>query len=1538
MLLQVRSGRRIAPPHTPVMCPDPGNGVAEYRWEKSAFDGLRPPGNVLCWLSQDLMAMDDYFSVEHCEFVIDVAPRLDLDRPDPRVLSLAEALEADTSGPQPLRPPLSSPGFEVQLPGLQSFVETLFLDLPAQIPPWNELGEHLPEVCKEDFDALRYEAGFQHEVLEIYCDGSYMPHRASKAGWAFVVLGRCQGQKYYVDCRYGQVECDPLGPGWIACTCPSAKAGETTAVVRAIEWSFRRSGTIPHEFYYDAQTVGGAASGHFGYDPEDAAMVVLRSMALALQTYLPGRVRWEHVKAHSGVLGNEIADVCAKHAILHEIEDVSVIDYTSLVSGRRKAIEMLWWFFSGFDETGSLPECHGGWLQIKPMEDTTGPQLPPRFVKEQEATVMRMVKLRLAAVTYNVSSLQQKKGSYFISYLRSQADACEYETVFLQETRSRASQLVQSQTHFRLTSAASEGRGGVEIWLLRSRASDGKTVFHKQDFCVVHATPEILIVKAKYRGLAIILFSAHAPHSGSASGKIKMFWDELAQALQPYLSHCRHFLGGIDANAHFATDLEMHVGSYGLECKTNYSGELFKAFLQRFDAMLPSTFREIHSGQTATWVSNVSGAAARCDYFIVPCEWKAGILATSPHSGFDAGTMGFDHTPLSLSATVFAQITSAAVRRPAFDRQQLQRATAEHLQDIFSSPPSIPWTTHVDQHAVQLAEWVEKTLVEHFPLRGCRPRKAYISEATWDIRNARLACRKQNQKQRLALHKLTITPAYGAWKWGLLFPTKALVTSAISLLGCLKKLQLKTAGLTRQLGKSLRADRTAMLERLGDAAKTMSQQDFACELRAAGVHSRKKPGSVAPLPLVCDSLGRPFDTFEGVAEHWRQYFGEQEDGVAYSVGDFLQWHNRAIGSNLVVPLWNELPTKLEVERAFRRTAKKRAFFCDGVPGDLLSMIPSRLADVYFPLLYKQSVLQEEALVHKGGRLVPMYKKGDPKVCQSYRSLFISSVVGKALHRIYRDELGLIFQHNRLPMQLGGLRGQTITQASHALQLFHRVAIQENASTFFLFVDVQNAFYRLVRQHFTQVGQDIRSVHDLFLMLNLPESAFEEFMRLLKEPPALMSAGASDLLQNLFAEFYRSTWFCVEGTTTVTATRRGSRPGDSFADLCFGFALHKIMSSVEVRLTAMFPMLAIEWNGELTPFHDRPTTHWLSPLIPIWADDIAIAARHPDAQTLLVLMPDIVAVVLDQLAAAGLTPNMQSGKTEALVDFRGAGSTQVRREVVQNDHKLVLPSDLVKEPLRLVGQYKHLGSVLQKGAANTRDLFVKFACAHDVFTKYKAPIFGNRKLGLATKVQLFHSLVISTIVFNCATWHARTRKQLTQIQTGFSKLYKRLALGHFGVSAMHWSQAKVLALCGLPAPEIVLRNARLRYWAQILRTGQPHLWAMLQREQTWVGMISDDLAWLQSRCPEESIPRIRRDEWSHLLAWAEEAPQHWKRVLRRAVQRDIAHRRREYEWSVWHQQILSDMIEHDMIPVRLRPPRGTTFFCTCCRISPSRIIL
>ena len=86
------------------------------------------------------------------------------------------------------------------------------------------------------------------------------------------------------------------------------------------------------------------------------------------------------------------------------------------------------------------------------------------------------------------------------------------------------------------------------------------------------------------------------------------------------------------------------------------------------------------------------------------------------------------------------------------------------------------------------------------------------------------------------------------------------------------------------------------------------------------------------------------------------------------------------------------------------------------------------------------------------------------------------------------DVGYIDNH-ALPMQIGGRAGKSVTQASQALLASHYAIRKKGWSAVFLFLDVQQAFYRLLRQHVTVVD-DPRSYSTLFDSLHICEEAFE----------------------------------------------------------------------------------------------------------------------------------------------------------------------------------------------------------------------------------------------------------------------------------------------------------------------------------------------------------------------------------------------------------------------------------------------------------------
>ena len=597
-----------------------------------------------------------------------------------------------------------------------------------------------------------------------------------------------------------------------------------------------------------------------------------------------------------------------------------------------------------------------------------------------------------------------------------------------------------------------------------------------------------------------------------------------------------------------------------------------------------------------------------------------------------------------------------------------------------------------------------------------------------------------------------------------------------------------------------------------------------------------------------------------------------------------------------MPAWDEIPSLLEIERRFRRNSQGRSYFVDNLPGELLAKAPA-MAKIFFSGICKEIIFQKEPLLHKGGFLVPAYKKGDPTDPTNYRSLFVSSVVGKAVHGMFREKIAAAFLKQRLPFQIGGLKEQNITQATHALQIFHRNALRDHDSVAILFVDVSNAFYCLVRQHIVQGRADQRTPRQLFQQLKLPDEATQDFELLFETPDAVSGAELSPFVKEMFQEFYESTWFKLKGDKQIVNTRRGSRPGDSMADICFSYAFTKII-----------PSIAIPWNGKCTPFPLQGPITMLDVLMPLWADDLALAIRAPDPELLIQQLKAVSGELFDGLISAGLTPNFRAGKTEVLLDIRGQGSLAMRRTLHSAEHKLIIPSRFEDYKLQSVGTYKHLGTWLQVGAGLARDVQTKFAAAHSLLTKYKNQIFTNRKLPLIQKKRLFESLVLSTIVYNAAIWRHRNMRQAAQIESSFTKLYKRIAAMHFGHIALDWGRTKVIEEYGLPSHEEILCQARLRYLEQLTRIGEPQLWALLQEDEQWRRQVFEDLDWARVYCDDFPDFDCNPQDWDRLLEWIKASPVRWKRLLKKMMARCASARAITFHWKTWHAVLMVEVIK------------------------------
>lgn len=266
----------------------------------------------------------------------------------------------------------------------------------------------------------------------------------------------------------------------------------------------------------------------------------------------------------------------------------------------------------------------------------------------------------------------------------------------------------------------------------------------------------------------------------------------------------------------------------------------------------------------------------------------------------------------------------------------------------------------------------------------------------------------------------------------------------ISLFKC-QALRKQSNVLTKRLSSQLRSDRNSQLIQLGQKATQLPYIQFVKAMQAAGVHSRRRPTGLQPLPMIRNKEGELLLSAKEIANRWREHFSEQEDGIEVTAEELMDFCDERDRSAWVLPQWTDLPTLLQIERHLRVCKFDKAFFLDGVPGELCHLIPETMAQIVYPLYLKEAAYQREALLFKGGRLAPAHKKGDPSLCNNHRSLFVSSMLGKVLHSLYRQKLGPVLEELRLPMQIGGVKGHSIVQASHSLILFQAWCRQQKYS-------------------------------------------------------------------------------------------------------------------------------------------------------------------------------------------------------------------------------------------------------------------------------------------------------------------------------------------------------------------------------------------------------------------------------------------------------------------------------------------------------------
>ena len=851
---------------------------------------------------------------------------------------------------------------------------------------------------------------------------------------------------------------------------------------------------------------------------------------------------------------------------------------------------------------------------------------------------------------------------------------------------------------------------------------------------------------------------------------------------------------------------------------------------------------------------------------IFPC-FEAYNVSSEVEQDLDHPGNGEDHSALKLEFSFLLRCGKQTRSRVPIDEMALtDPSNKAKIEDIIHSIAGAPWVMNVHDHYACIARQLYQELSHAFPQKRKRPRKHYISQATWLCRASKLAMRRA-MRSALKLGDADTAEILGP--------------------------QLRQA--TRQLRYLLQEDRRYHVDALLVQVDSAEPGQLFAQLRRLGIGAATKNYSNKALPMMKMSDGTYATSYQESQLAWKQHASSMEGGYELQGDQLLQQcadRQRQHQAMAAVPHACNIPTKTQLERACRKLRPFKARGPDGLPAGLFHYYPALMANLIHPLMVKIACYTSEPLGFKGGKLVHLYKgRGPPDEPCNRRGILISNHMSKVAHGALRGQFTPFLEKGMLPMQVGGRAHKSVQQGAHMLRLYMDLCKRQAVSCGVVFLDIRTAYYKVLRELVVNNGTVEGRLQALLSNFNLPPSSLQALEKRLSEGPAITTnMGLNDYMTKLLGEIHTDTWFTTPGLEGLTGTTVGTRPGSCFADVFFNFLFAEVLHQVKEELAEYGVMTELGWSGhrglQMDPHNNEVSEVNVETA---WADDLALFFQHPDPNQLVGNLQAGCAVLLNACLRYGLEPNFSKGKTEALVALRGRGAVQARRHwFTQEGGRLPLPGCAIEgSSIRMVARYRHLGGQVDAKATTKAEVKARVGQTRQVFKRYKKSLFQATTIQQDKRAQLVRPFVLSVLEYNLGTLVSLTASDKQYVATALLGIYKAIwKPKHADMNDHKVAWPRLCYALQLPTPTAVLQMARARYFSQIYRYGDNVLWALISTQQGWLQECAEAFAWVykqlagSTRLPD---PQVDWAPWAQLI---QNQPKRFSALLQRAWKHEV----------------------------------------------------
>ena len=1342
--------------------------------------------------------------------------------------------------------------------------------------------------------------------LHIYYDGSYQrlagDDPADQSGIAVVAFANTEdGWKF---------------AGLLSSTTPwatSSYKAEVWAHVLAIKMGYdmmqicsQVRGAWPSvRFAFDALTVGQQAEGHWQSKLCPREGRILRGMRQMLDAFCGEDTTSWHVPGHRGEPGNEIVDVASKQAAqgktTHNADELATILFAAEAD---HTIEWLWTVVSPHAFEFSDQRM----VQI-PAAPTTRPtaaifQDLPQMTMGQVSPPK--IRVQLCLSTCNILSMGKNasgevheigmQGPSRKEQLLRQFHEAGVHVWAFQETRvRRMGSLQDSRYHLFHAPATDRGQFGVLVGFSKLLPYSEGHFFKDKDITIIAHGPRYLVLRVMTGTLKFILVAGHAPHRGAPDHVIGAYWHELSQMIpKKYDTWMRLLLA--DANAHVGGEPCDQIGDFQgqvIEDKDMH----FAEFIKSEGLWLPSTYENSQCGEGCTWTHS-GGATHRLDYIGLPLAWQPLQVQAWVDKDIELALQKEDHRP------AMVEITFDVKQQRQYhvtNSQKIHLLSGQQIASLAEWNDRIPWHMDVHTHAALLQQYTCQEAQPHRIVKEKAPLKQTMTEQTWNLVLTKREARLQLHESRDMQKKTYLSCCFQLWQQAV-SPAQLVEYDKLIVEG--DRQVAEAWGRFRSLSRTvLRATRQDDRNFYDDLLR--EPQDYLHHSKAKQLWKTVRRS----LPKYRQRrMETHFAKLASLEDEWLPHLAELELGDPTTPETLISnlEERRSPKSCRTGPCSiHSLPSLMELEDAIRATQSGKSTGLDPMESDFYKCNAKLLARLYLPLVAKMFAWQCEPLDWKGGLMHMIPKQPHPQRADQFRGIALLKAIPKRIHAMLRRRVVQTIERQRPAGQIGGFPAQQGPFGSQALRCFNRAAAAQQISVGMLFVDLRQAFHRLVRE--SVLGQ-------------ADGKAFESVLTTLAAQVATL--GADENLVGLLQDVRSETWTTTDGTQLLH-TKRGTRPGSPLADVVFHIVMIAVVKSLD------------EWL--LSQPLQQAALHALGMTIQsvIWSDDLAIPLCTANAEDLIPLMRALMAEIYTVFRAHGFELNMAVGKTSAVVTFRGPKGADMRKRYQLTEENVVrcdMPDGCTVQ-LHLVPKYKHLGTIYASNGQIDHELQQRIGQAKSAFQQLAKPLLCNRQLPLDLRVRLYKALVQSKMTYGMGAWPPLTNRQLTTLRAAEQYMMRRLL--RWKPDDPFLSYAELLKRTGLRDVRHHHAVTRLLY-AQKFFCHAPHFMQENVRQeyaltsQSWLHGVFHDIHWMQAVLPSR-IPASWGSDLTDVIDFWQQPGNAWRQLVAKADRLHSQQEQMMHDVHAAHTRIFRTLkdagatFSPDVTPETMCE---TTFSCAC----------